>query len=86
MGLHTWTDAPAFTESDVEDAALEWFGELGYRVLHGPVIAPGEAVTVRASYEAVIQDSRMTAAGHKTYDTGIGPRIGPKWPDSRRVC
>ena len=30
-----------FTESVVEDAALEWFAELGYRVIHGPEIAPG---------------------------------------------
>ena len=24
------------TESDVEDAALVWFEELGYGILHGP--------------------------------------------------
>ena len=49
--------------------------------------------------EAVIQDFRISAAGGKTYDTknrklstragtGIGPRIGPSWPDSpdRRAC
>jgi hypothetical protein len=29
-------------ESIVEDAALEWFGELGYVVGNGPHIAPGE--------------------------------------------
>ena len=29
-------------ESIVEDAALEWFGELGYAVGHGPHPAPGE--------------------------------------------
>ena len=27
-------------ESIVEDAALEWFGELGYAVGHGPQLAP----------------------------------------------
>ena len=26
----------------VEDAALEWFGELGYAVGHGPQLVPGE--------------------------------------------
>jgi hypothetical protein len=26
----------SLTESIVEDAALEWFGELGYAVGHGP--------------------------------------------------
>ena len=30
------------TESTVEDAALAWLGELGYAVLHGPEIEPGE--------------------------------------------
>ena len=46
--------------------------------------------------EAVVQDFRITAAGSKTYDTkhrdlsaiagtGIGPRIGPKWPDSHQT-
>ena len=30
----------AFSESVVEDAALEWLEGLGYAVLHGPKIAP----------------------------------------------
>ena len=30
-------------ESIVEDAALEWFGELGYVVGHGPNLASGES-------------------------------------------
>ena len=33
----------SLNESIVEDAALEWFGELGYAVEHGPHMAPGEA-------------------------------------------
>jgi len=32
----------AFTESVVEEAALAWLKPLGYSVLHGPDIAPGE--------------------------------------------
>ena len=31
-----------FNESTVEDAALAWFGELGYAVAHAPRLAPGE--------------------------------------------
>jgi type I restriction enzyme R subunit len=31
------------TESTVEEAALKWFGELGYGIGHGPEMAPGEA-------------------------------------------
>ena len=34
----------SLNEFIVEDATLEWFGELGYAVGHGPQMAPGEAV------------------------------------------
>jgi type I restriction enzyme R subunit len=37
----------SLNESIVEDAALEWFGELGYAVGHGPHLAPGEPVVER---------------------------------------
>ena len=42
-------------ESIVEDAALEWFGELGYAVGHGPQLAPGEPATERDSFGEVVQ-------------------------------
>ena len=32
----------SFTESIIEDAALTWFGKLGYAIVHGPHMAPGE--------------------------------------------
>ena len=32
----------SLNKSIVEDAALTWFGELGYAVGHRPQIAPGE--------------------------------------------
>lgn len=51
-----------FTESVVEDAALEWFGELGYRVIHGPEIAPGEPAAERVSYEKVVLERRLREA------------------------
>jgi len=34
--------ASSFTESVVEEAALEWLEGLGYAIKHGPGIAPGE--------------------------------------------
>ncbi len=37
----------SLNESIVEDAALEWFGELGYAVGHGPHLAPGEPAAER---------------------------------------
>jgi type I restriction enzyme R subunit len=43
--------APAnFTESVVEDAALEWLSGLGYSPVNGPTIAPGELIAERAEY------------------------------------
>ncbi len=41
----------AFTESEVEEAALAWLEELGYEILHGPEIAPGELFSEREAYE-----------------------------------
>jgi hypothetical protein len=37
----------SLNESIAEDAALEWFGELGYAVGHGPHLAPGEPAADR---------------------------------------
>jgi type I restriction enzyme R subunit len=34
-------------ESIVEVAALEWFGELGYAIGHGPELAPAEPAAQR---------------------------------------
>ncbi|MBA2277419.1 MAG: type I restriction endonuclease subunit R, partial [Chloroflexia bacterium] len=51
-----------FTESVVEDAALEWFRELGYTVLHGPDIAPDSTRPERAAYGDIILATRLTDA------------------------
>ena len=52
----------SLNESHVEDAALEWFGELGYAVGHGPQIAPGEPATERDSFGAVVLAGRLREA------------------------
>ena len=44
----------ALDESIVEDAALEWFGELGYAVGHGAQLAPGEPAAERDSFSEVV--------------------------------
>ena len=49
-------------ESIVEDAALEWFGELGYAVEHGPQLAPGEAAAERDSFSDVVLVGRLRDA------------------------
>ena len=49
-------------ESIVEDAALMWFGELGYAVGHGPHMAPGEPAAERDSFGDVLLAGRLRAA------------------------
>lgn len=49
-------------ESTVEDAALSWFAELGYAVVHGPEIAPGELFAERQSYGDVVLVKRLREA------------------------
>ncbi|MBL9154733.1 MAG: type I restriction endonuclease subunit R [Verrucomicrobiales bacterium] len=49
----------SLNESIVEDAALEWFGELGYAVGHGPQMAPGEAAAERESFGEVVLLGRL---------------------------
>ncbi len=52
----------SLNESIVEDAALEWFGELGYAVGHGPHLAPGEPAAERDSFSEVVLAGRLRAA------------------------
>ena len=49
-------------ESHVEEAALEWFGELGYAVCHGPQLAPGEPAAERDSFGEVVLVGRLREA------------------------
>jgi len=49
-------------ESIVEDAALEWFRELGYAVGHGPQMAPGVPAAERDSFGEVMLVGRLCEA------------------------
>ena len=48
-------------EDTVEQAALGWLAELGYSILYGPEIAPGEAAAERDSCNQVILKGRLRA-------------------------
>ncbi|MEO8615492.1 MAG: type I restriction endonuclease [Luteolibacter sp.] len=52
----------SLNESIVEEAALTWFGELGYAVGHGPQIAPGEPAAVRDGFGEVVLVGRLREA------------------------
>ncbi|MFC2172119.1 type I restriction endonuclease subunit R [Acidobacteriota bacterium] len=51
-----------FTESEVEEATLEWLDQLGYTVHPGPELAPDGQAPERASYNQVILEQRLRDA------------------------
>ena len=66
---------PKFTESVVEEAALDWFKELGYTKIYAPNIAPDQPEKERNDYNDVILLSRL----QNSIDT-----INPKIPEEAR--
>jgi type I restriction enzyme R subunit len=68
-------DGVNFTESVVEEAALEWFGELGYSIAEGPKLAPGEPNAERDSFGDVVLVGRLRAAIQ---------RLNPEIPEDAR--
>ena len=70
------------TESIVEDTALEWFSALGYSVVYGPSIAPGEAAAERVTIEGrrVRWDHRVRVGRRAT------TRVAPTSADRARWC
>ena len=61
------------SESVVEDAALDWLGGLGYEVLSGLAIAPGEPAAERADYKQVFLFDRL-----QTKLEDLNPKIPPE--------
>ena len=51
-----------FTESHVDETALEWLSGLGYAVLHGPDVAPDGPMPERVSYSQVVLAGRLREA------------------------
>ncbi len=56
------TTVPRYDENVAELALLEWLGELGWEVMHGPDLAPGEPAVERESYGDVLLRGRLRAA------------------------
>jgi len=52
----------SLSESTVEQAALAWFEGLGYRVLFGPDVAPGEVAAERTDYSEMVLERRLRDA------------------------
>ncbi|MDD3926509.1 MAG: type I restriction endonuclease subunit R [bacterium] len=51
-----------FTESTIEQATLAWLESLGYTILSGPAIAPGEPLAERNDYNQVVLEGRLRQA------------------------
>src|SRR5690349_19532929 len=51
-----------FTESIIEQAALDWLKDPGYTVVFGGEIAPGEPAAERENYQEVLLLGRLRAA------------------------
>ena len=62
-----------FTESHVEDAALELLGSLGYSVASGPVVSPDGATPEREAYSDVYLAKRLRDAVDR-----LNPHIPPE--------
>lgn len=52
----------AFTESTVEEAALAWLEAIGWRIVHGPDIAPDTLAAERRDYGEVVLAQRLRDA------------------------
>jgi type I restriction enzyme R subunit len=51
-----------FSEQELEQAALEWFEELGYEIVFGPEISPEGDYAERNDYSDVILEARLRDA------------------------
>ncbi len=63
-------------ESGVEEVCLEYFADLGWQVLYGPDIAPGETHSERSSYRDVLLEGRLRAA-----ISWLNPKLSPEVVD-----
>jgi type I restriction enzyme R subunit len=57
----------AFTESVVEQAALAWLESIGWRVAHGPDIAPDTIGAERRDYGDEVLAQRLDTAADRDH-------------------
>ena len=58
----------SFTESLVEEAALDWLDGLGWIIKHGPDIAPETPVAERTDYGQVVLEQRLRLGSKVRWD------------------
>ena len=57
----------AITESVVEECSLDWLNGLGYEVLSGLTIAPGEPAAERSDYKQVFLFDQLQTKREATH-------------------
>ncbi len=62
----------ALNENVLEQACLEWFGQLGWQIAHGPDLSPGGSHSEREDYRQVLLAGRLRSALER-----INPEIPP---------
>ena len=70
------------SEADVEQIALEWLDGLGWRVAHGPDIAPGTPNAERSDYRQVALERRLRDSLLPRLVPGevrMGPTVARSW-------
>ena len=50
------------SEDDLEQMCLEWFQEIGYTFIHGPLLAPDGETPERDDYRQVVLTGRLRSA------------------------
>ena len=66
--------SPGVVEDDLEQAALGWLSDLGYSVVHGRDIAPGEPAAERETFGDVVLKERFYRAFAKL-NPGASPAV-----------
>ena len=50
------------SEDDLEQMSLEWFQEIGYTFIHGPLLAPDGETPERDDFRQVVLTGRLRSA------------------------
>ena len=59
---HSIPVGPGISEAQIESAALAWLESLGWRVKHGPEIAPDGPAPERTDFSQVVLEQRLRDA------------------------
>ncbi len=73
------------TESEVEDAALEWLENLGWTIAYGPAVGPGSPRVERSDYGSVILEERLRDALVKLNPTLSDDALESAWRKLTRL-